>query len=241
MRIPLLAGELCRRQPVAAAGVDAPGDVMVNRAFATRYLSGLSSVVGLHLAAGERRSPPGRIAGVVGDARERGLDQAPAPTVYACLSAPTPTPYFLVRTHVDPLTVAQTVRLKMKELEPQRSVYDIAPLEERIGDAFNQNRLRTALVVLFAVMALSLASVGLYGTLGYVVSVRRREIASLCGLGLSTAITRVLSGMLYGVSPSDPLILSSVVAIVLAVTAVAAFVPSLRAALVQPIEVLREE
>jgi ABC-type antimicrobial peptide transport system permease subunit len=156
----------------------------------------------------------------------------------------------------------------MKELEPGRAVYDIAPVEERIGDAFTQNRLRTLLLVLFAVTALSLACVGLYGTLSYVVNLRRREVglrlalgaartdiirqflvqglrvaalASLCGLMLSLALTRVLSHMLYGVSPSDPVTLSSVIAIVLVVAGLAALVPATRAALVDPMRVLRDD
>jgi putative ABC transport system permease protein len=264
LQIPLLAGEPCRRQPLRAAR-----DVMVNQSLAARYLSGRSSVVGLHLMEdGDRSRPPSRIVGVVGNARERGLDREPGPTVYSCVSAPNPMPNFLVRTRGEPLAVAQAVRLKMKELEPLRSVYDIASLEERIGDAFSENRLRTTVLVLFAATALSLACVGLYGTLSYVVSLRRREVglrlalgaqrseiireflgqglrvagvACLCGLVLSLAFTRVLSNMLYGVSASDAVTLSSVIAIVLVVAGLAALGPATRAALVDPMRVLRGE
>ena len=262
MRIPLVGGERCDHQPLGG-----PRDVLVNRTFASRYLAGWPSAVGLHLSTDDGSSPPARIVGIVGDARERGLDRDPGPIVYTCFSAPNPTPYFLVRTHTEPAALAQAVRLKMKELEPSRAVYDIAPLEERIGDAFTQNRLRTVLLVLFALTALSLACVGLYGTLSYVVNLRRREVglrlalgaarsdiirqflvqglrvaglACVCGLVLSIA-TRALSGMLYGVSPSDPLTLSSVIAIVLVVAALAALVPATRAALVEPMRTLREE
>jgi ABC-type antimicrobial peptide transport system permease subunit len=124
------------------------------------------------------------------------------------------------------------------------------------------------LLVLFAMTALSLACVGLYGTLSYVVSLRRREVglrlalgalrsdiirqfvmqglrvaslACVCGLVLSAAFTRILSGMLYGVSPSDPVTLSSVIGLVLVVAALAALVPATRAALLEPMRVLREE
>jgi putative ABC transport system permease protein len=257
MRIPVVGGERC-----------GPGEVVVNRTFASGYLAGWPSAVGLHLATGDSASPPARIVGIVGDARERGLDRDPGPIVYTCVSAPNPTPYFLVRTHTEPTALAHAVRLKMKELEPSRAVYDIAPLEERIGDAFTQNRLRTMLLVLFAVTALALACVGLYGTLSYVVNLRRREVglrlalgaarsdiirqflvqglrvagvACVCGLVLAIASTRALSGMLYGVSPSDPLTLSSVIAIVLVVAALAALIPATRAALVEPMRTLREE
>jgi len=262
VQIPLMGGELCRRQPAGGAA-----EVMINRAFATRYLSGWPSAAGLHLSAGDRAAAPDRIAGVVGDARERGLDRDPGPIVYSCLSAPNPMPYFLVRTHGDPAAMALTVRLKIKELDALRAVYDIAPLEERIGEAFAQNRLRTLLLVLLAGTALSLACVGLYGTLSYIVTIRRREVglrlalgalrgdivrhflvqgfrvvapACACGLALSAAFARLLSGMLYGVSPADPVTLSSIVAIVLVVTALAALVPAARAATVQPMDVLHD-
>ncbi|RPI52893.1 MAG: FtsX-like permease family protein [Acidobacteria bacterium] len=126
--------------------------------------------------------------------------------------------------------------------------------------------MRTRLLALFAAAALSLTCVGLYGALSYVVGVRRREVglrlalgamrseivrqfvgqglrvagvASACGLLLSIAVTRVLSDMLYGISPTDPTTLAGVIGIVLAVTAVAPLVPALRAALVEPTEALR--
>jgi putative ABC transport system permease protein len=263
MRIPLMEGELCRRR----AGSGGPLDVMVNRTFATRYLAGRSSAVGLELVAGPRAAPV-RVAGIVGDARERGLDREPGPIVYSCVSAPSPFLRFLVRTHVQPSATVEAVRLKVKEREPMRAVYDIAPLEERIGETFTQNRFRTMLLVLFAATALSLACVGLYGTLSYVVSLRRREVglrlalgakrsdvirqflkqglrvagaASVCGVLLSLAFTRVLSGMLFGVSPFDPATLSSVVALVLGVAVGAALIPSMRAAFVDPVQVLRDE
>jgi putative ABC transport system permease protein len=266
MQIPLLAGEQCRRRPTNT--VSTGDEVMVNRTFATRYLSGWASAVGLHVAELNSKSPSSRIVGVVGDAREQGLDRESGPTVYRCASAPNPTPYFLVRTRGEPLAIAQVVRLRMKELESLRSVYDMAPLEQRMGDVFNENRLRTVLLVLFAVTALALACVGLYGTLSYVVSVRRREVglrlalgamrrdiiqqflgqglrvvlvAAGCGLVLSIAMTHLLSGMLFGVSPSDPVTLAGVIGIVLTVTTLAALIPALRAALVEPIRALREE
>lgn len=261
MQIPLVEGERCRPQVPGAAR-----DVVVNQAFATRYLSGWPSPIGLNLT--ERDATEAhRIVGVVGNARERGLDRAPGPTVYYCADW-NPDSYFLVRSRGAPLAIAQAVRLKIRELDPLRSVFDIAPLEERIGDTFTENRLRTVLLVLFAVTALFLACLGLYGTLSYVVSLRRREVglrlalgarrhdiieqfltqglrvvglACVCGLALSFAVTRLLAGMLYGVSPSDPLTLSSVVGLVLVVATLAALVPATRAALVEPMQVLREE
>lgn len=262
LRIARLEGDLCRL-PADARGAS---EVMVNRSFAERYFGG-RSVLGFRLS-WEDASLTGRIVGVVADARELGMDRDPGPTVYACDSASTPFPWFLVRTQGDPLALAGAVRLKLKDLEPLRSVYDIAPLEQRIGDAYEQSRLRTMLLVLFAATALFLACLGLYGTLSYVVSLRRREVglrlalgalrseiirqlvgqslrvvilACVCGLGLAVAFTRVLSGMLYGVSPSDPFTLAGVLGIVLVVGSLAALVPALRASRIEPMRVLREE
>jgi putative ABC transport system permease protein len=173
-----------------------------------------------------------------------------------------------VRTRGEPEAIAQTIRVRMKEMEPLRSVYDVAPLEAQIGEAFAENRLRTQLLALFAAAALALACIGLYGTLSYVVGLRRREvglrlalgalrrqivgtfvgqglrvvvIAAVCGVALSLASGRLLAGMLFGVSPSDPATLAGVVGLVLAVAALAVLVPALRAARVEPMQVLREE
>jgi len=274
MRIPLLGGELCERRPVSSRGAPSRQgfDLMVNRAFAARYLADFPSALGLHLRAYEEgaleaASKPGRIVGVVGDAREQGIDRVPVPTVYTCLSAPLPTPFFLVRTSGDPLAVAGAVRARMKELEPQRSVYDIAVLDERIDGAYALRRLLTLLLVAFSLSALSLAAVGLYGTLSYAVGLRRREVglrmalgalradivrqflgqglrvvglACAGGVGLALALRRVVAGLLYGVSATDAATLLGVVAMVAVVAALASLAPALRAARLDPMRVLRE-
>jgi hypothetical protein len=158
----LLQGEWCARRSVGPSGTPSGHgfDLMVNRSFAHRHLADFSSVVGLHLrslgeGALERESKPGRIVGVVGDAREQGIDRPPVPVVYSCLSAPGPTPFFMVRTSGDALAVVGAVRARMKELEPLRSVYDVAVLDERIDGAYALRRLLTLLLVAFALSALS--------------------------------------------------------------------------------------
>ena len=264
LEIPVLEGRLCRQR-----GAGDEYELMVNRRFADRYFAG-RSVLGMQLAApsGGAGSAAGRVVGIVGDARERGLDRAVAPTVYTCFSAGNPMPVFLVRVRGAGLDRVETMRARLKELEPLRAVYDIAPLTEKIGGAFVQNRLRTALLAAFALAALALACVGLYGTLSYVVGLRRREIglrialgamqenivrqflrralgvvvgASIVGVALALALGRVLSGLLYGVSPADPGTLLSVVGLVLLVAAAAAWWPARRAARVDPMSALREE
>jgi putative ABC transport system permease protein len=263
MRIPILSGELCREEPNSS-------NVLVNRSFASTYLPGLTAI-GHHLALqqpGNTFAPAGEIRGIVGDARETGLNREPGPTVYWCMSAPVPAPFYLVRTRTEPMAMAETLRKKIHEIEPGRSVFDIMPLEAHLGEAFAENRLRTVLLMFFAATAVSLACVGLYGTLSYSVSVRRREVGlrlalgalrgqivkqfllqglgvsflgCVAGWGLAAVFGRALSGMLYGVSPSDATTLSSVVILVLVVAAIASLVPAVRAARVEPMQVLRDE
>lgn len=242
---------------------------MVNRSFAARYFPD-RSVVGLRLDGPWRAAnePPQLITGVVGDAREAGIAVEPLPTVYLCVFTPSATPWYLVRTAGAPAAAAADVRAKLRELEPTRSVYDLAPLEEHIGDSHAENRLRTLLLTAFAATALALTCLGIYGTLSYVVGLRRREvglrvalgaragdivaqfllhalrvvaIAGFVGLALSLAFGRTLSGMLYGVSPSDPTTLLGVVATIATVAALASLLPALRAARVDPMQALREE
>jgi putative ABC transport system permease protein len=258
LRIPLLAGELCRDETSSTG-------VVVNRSFADTYFPG-ATALGHHL---ERPNlPPGEIRGIAGDARESGIDHAPVPTVYWCYGAAQPGTHFLIRTHGAPMAMADTLRRKIREIEPRRSVFDITPLEEHISEAFAQNRLRTFLLAFFALTAVSLACIGLYGTLSYLVNVRRREVGlrlalgamraqivtqflvqglgvallgCAAGLGLAAAFARVLTGMLYGVSPTDSATLAGVVLVVLAVATIASLLPAIRAARLDPIKVLRDE
>jgi ABC-type lipoprotein release transport system permease subunit len=239
---------------------------MVNSVFASRHSLAAPLVGGSIRGGGDVVY---RVAGVVGDAREFALDREPTPTVYPCrLEYATPALSFLLRTHGDPSSIIETVRAKVKEHEPLRAVYDVAPLSERIGNEYTDDRLRTAALGLFAAAALSLACLGVYGTLSYVASLRRREvglrvalgalqghivrqflakalrvvaISCAAGLVLALALSRSISGMLYGVSPMDPLTLTGVVTIVVVVAAFAAFLPALRAARVDPMDALREE
>jgi putative ABC transport system permease protein len=283
MQIPLLAGQLCRdplmeprstpEDPTGMHHVDVTRiEVLVNRSFAATYAHG-SPAVSRHLSvmglAFLKADQAGEIRGIVGDAREEGMNHEPSPTVYWCMSASGPDPFYIVRTRAaQPLTMAATLRQKIQEIEPGRSVFDITPLEERIDDAFAENRMRTVLLAFFASTAIALACIGLYGTLSYSVNVRQREVGLRLALGalrgqitkqfllqglrvtfvgcvvgwaLASAASRMLSEMLYGVSPSDLTTLTSVVVIVLLVAAIASLIPAVRAARLDPMQVLREE
>jgi putative ABC transport system permease protein len=262
LRIPLLAGEPCR------ARADFATTLVVNRSFADAYFSG-SSAIGHHLTLENfGYTAPAEIVGISADARESGLDHAPVPTVYWCTPVAEPGTYFLIRTHNAPMTLAESIRRKIQQIEPMRSVFDIAPLDQHFSDALAENRLRTVLLSFFAATAIALACVGLYGTLSYSVTLRRREVGlrlalgaerasiathfltralSVCAIGciigslLAAAGSRFIASMLYGVSPSDATTFASVFLAVLFVAAAASLIPAIRAARLDPMQVLREE
>jgi putative ABC transport system permease protein len=261
MHIPLVTGDLCREDSDNL-------QVLVNRSFTNSYAAN-SNWIGTHLQIpGSTFVATGEIRGVVGDARESGMNREPSPTVYWCMTAPEPDPHYLLRTATAPMAMAETIRQKIHELEPGRSVFEIMPLEEHLDAAFAENRLRTVLLSFFAATAVALACVGLYGTLSYSVNIRRREVGlrlalgalrgqilkhflmeglgvsfvgCIAGWGLAAASGRLLSGMLYGVSPSDLTTLSAVVFLVLLVATLASLLPAIRAARVEPMRVLRDE
>lgn len=262
MRIPLLQGEACRKESTTS-------DVLVNRSFVRLYLNDTSAVGhNLTSAAGSSIPIQGMIRGVVGDAREEGLNISPVPTVYFCFSAPNPFPNYLVRTYGDPMSMADTIRRRMRELEPQRSVFAIAPLQQELDDAYIENRLRTLLLSAFAMTALLLACIGIYGTLNYLARLRQREMGVRLALGavrsqiirhfldlgmrvtvvgvaagfaISLVTNRLLTHMLYGVSPFDAETYVIVVSTILVVAVLASLFPAWRAAHVDPISILRQD
>jgi putative ABC transport system permease protein len=262
LRIPVLEGEGCRY-------TEGSTGVAVNRSFVRQYFSTMPAL-GHHLVFGANTPFPltGEIRGIVADAREQGLNAEPMPTVYWCVSAANPNRHYLIRTRGDPMAMADTLRRAILQIEPSRSVYDLMPLQAHINDAFAEERLRTILLSMFALTAVSLACIGLYGTLTYLITLRHREIGlrlalgamrsqittrylsqglkvaligCACGLVMAAASARLLSGMLYGVSSFDARTVAGVIVLVLFVAGFAALVPALRASRTDPMNALREE
>jgi len=261
MQIPILAGNPCEDTGNSTA--------VVNRSFASTYFA-QHSALGHHVALAESSQYPlnGEVRGIAADAREQGLNSEPIPTVYWCGSIAFPGTYYALRTHAEPMALADSVRHTIHSVEPSRSVFDIQPLAQRLSASFAEDRLRATLLSMFALTAISLACLGLYGTLSYFVTMRRREIGLrlalgalqrqvalhfltrgllVCGLGciagllLAMASVRLLSGMLYGVSRFDRITFGSVVILVLLVATGATLIPAARAACTDPMGVLREE
>ncbi len=262
LRIPVLHGASCTNETSWATAV-------VNRSFAESF-SPDQNLIGTHInwASNPYGTAPAEIRGVVGDARENGITHAALPTVYWCANNPNMSPNFLVRTYGDPQSSARAIRLAIHKIEPARSVFDIVPLTQIISGAAAMNRLRTWLLSLFALLAVSLASIGLYGTLSYLVSLRGREVGlrialgavpqqilgiflkqglgvamlgCVAGLALAVGLSKVLTGMLFDVSPTDSMSYITVAALVLIIAAIASVLPALRAARLDPMKALREE
>ncbi len=164
--------------------------------------------------------------------------------------------------------MAETIRRTIHQLEPARSVFAIRPLTDHLSDSFAEDRLRTILLSFFGVTAISLACLGLYGTLSYFVAVRRREVGVRLALGalrhqiasrflweglriagigcavgllMAAASSRLLSGMLYGISSLDAVTFCGVVVLVLAVAVLSTLIPAGNASRTDPMQALREE
>jgi predicted lysophospholipase L1 biosynthesis ABC-type transport system permease subunit len=243
--------------------------MIVNKSFADRYF-GQTPAIGhsIQTPATSAFQLSAIIRGIVADARDDGLNTAPAPTVYWCLSAPDPSPWFLIRIHGSPMALAQTLRLKLHQVEPSRSVFGISPLQDHISDSLAENRLRTVVLTFFAGTAISLACLGLYGTLSYLGRMRRREmglrlaigatrsqivaillvqglrivgIGSIAGLAMGLAASHLIQGMLYAITPTDPETYAAIVLLIVVVATGACLGPAFRAATTDPAKVLREE
>jgi putative ABC transport system permease protein len=265
LRIPILQGETCSGDPAAPLFAGA----LVTRAFADRFFPGESPIGHAFTSQGMPPDRQTRIIGVVADVRENGLLKDPEPLIYYCSFNPYwPDPFFIVRTAgAHPATV-NDMRSAMRDIEPGRAVYSVRPLADVLVESTSQQRINTLLLAAFAVTALTLASMGLYGVLSQLVAGRQREIgvrmalgarpiqivtsviaqaATATGLGIAAglagafALAGFMATLLFGITIHDPLTFA-VVPIVLALVATAtSLVPARRAARLDPVHALRAE
>jgi predicted permease len=262
--IPLLAGRACRDN------IDTnPQESVISRQFAERFFPN-ESPIGHILQTGRGAATNSTlIVGVVENARDTNRTEQPEAVAYWC-TAPGfwPDPIFLLKTQGPPMALANTLREKIKRIEPARAVYDIAPLDEQLSLGMTEHKLQTVLLSLFGLSALLLAAVGLYGVLGFYVSQRTREIGLrvalgarpaqifsqifqqgalmtvagvMAGLTAGAALTKLIVGLLYGVSRWDSLSFFGAPVLLTVVAALAIWIPSRRAMRVDPIVALREE
>ncbi|MFN2564674.1 MAG: ADOP family duplicated permease [Gemmatimonadaceae bacterium] len=217
------------------------------------------------------RFPRLRVVGVVADERFTGLDQPPIVEVYQLSAQVTERgseKYLVVRSDADPLALAAAVRREVRALDPYQPVAEVATMSQLVHVALAERRFGTALLGAFAALALTLAAVGLYGVVSYSVAQRRPELGVRMALGASSrrvlalvlrqglrpalagavaglagalVLTRLMTNMLFGVAPTDPLTMLAVACVLIAVAAVASLLPARRAARVHPAEALRSD
>jgi ABC-type antimicrobial peptide transport system permease subunit len=215
------------------------------------------------------------VVGVVGDVRHRGLDAEPRPEIYlpyAQFPAGTGTPQrtlrIVLRSDGDPVHLTGALRAATAELDPDLPVTEIQTMEEALGAWAAERRLTMMLVGGFALLALALGAVGVYGVMAHLVVQRTREIgirialgalpreilglvfsqgAWLAGLGIvaglagAFAATRLLASLLFGVSPTDPATFLGTATALAVVAGVASLLPALRAVRTDPVDALRAE
>lgn len=224
--------------------------------------------IGEQIRIGSENAPLRTVVGVVRDTRYRELTNV-RPTVYLPREQFPSTPgYLAIRTGGDPEKIGIMVRHAGKQAWPGASFPSIQPLSAYASEPLARPRFAAALFAAFAVVALLLASVGLYGVMGAYVLQRTREIGirmalgaqrgrvlravlergmvlALTGVGIGVAValalTRLLTSILYGVSPTDPLTFFAVAILLAGLSLLASYLPARRATRVDPVVVLREE
>jgi putative ABC transport system permease protein len=244
--------------------------VIVNEELARRQWPG-QNPVGKRLRVNEVNKPWLTVVGVVGNVRTQWRDpdffqEFYLPyTQYPWELAPR---HLIVRTAVNPTAMAAAIQREIGALDKDQPVSSVRTLEEVVAEAVGPQRFAMILLGAFAVLALVLASVGIYGVMAYSVSQRTHEIGirmalgargsnvlgmvvgealvlTLTGAGLglagALALTRLLSSLLYNVRPTDPLTLALVSLALLGVSALASYIPARRATRVDPMVALRYE
>jgi len=248
---------------------NSPQVMVVSSAFVSRYFPNQDPIGRRIMFDGEAKTPR-EIIGVVADVRRNGLDENVQPEMYVSdIQNPERRMNLVVRTEArDASQLTPAVRAEVKAFDPKQIIWRAQTLDELLSTSVAPRRFNMLLLGIFAGVALVLAAVGLYGVMSYSVSWRTREIGIRMALGAKRAdvlrlvvrqgmtmtligvalglvgafsISRVLRGLLYGVSSTDPLTFIVVSVVLLAVALLACLVPARRATRVDPIIALRTE
>jgi putative ABC transport system permease protein len=247
---------------------EAPGVALVNEAMARKYFPG-EDPLGKRIVLD--RTPPRalEIVGVVADLRYVTPELAPFPEIYASyLADPWHHMSLAVRASGDPARLVSAVRAELLKMDRDVPLANVKTMEQYVADSVSPQRFSASLLTLFACAALALAALGVYGVVSGSVAQRTREIGIrvalgargrdvlrmvvwqgmwlalagvAVGLAASLALTRLMSGLLYGVSATDPLTFAAVSLLLAAVALLACLVPARRATKVDPMVALRYE
>jgi putative ABC transport system permease protein len=265
LRIPLLRGRIFTRQDAAAG---APMLAVIDAAFARQHFPG-EDPIGRGLEIGNGADGFFEIVGIVGDVHYDGLEAVADPTMYVLTSQDMfGSLAVLVRAEGDIQTVAGDVRAVLREIDPNVPAALMNALPNIVSDSLDERRFSVLLLGVFAVVALFLAAVGLYGVLSYSVSRRSQEMGvrlalgatpshllrlmvshglaltvagALVGLACALPLTRLIETMLFGVTRFDPASYAVTAMVLVAVGAAACYVPARRAMRLDPIVALRTE
>ncbi|MDQ3585381.1 MAG: ABC transporter permease [Acidobacteriota bacterium] len=264
MSIPIVKGREFGDRDTATA----PGVSLVNETFARRYFPN-EDPLGKRIKRRGDDNDWTTIVGVVGDVRQLGLDMEPrAEMFFSYQQSPVPFMNIAVRTATDPATLATAVRQEVWAVNPNQPVANVSTMNELLANSAARTRFNTLLLSLFALIALTLASVGIFGVMSYTVTQRTREIGVrmalgaqrsdvlrlvirqgmiLAGLGIviglaaALALTRLMTSLLYGVSATDPATFTGIALLLAGVALVACYIPARRATKVDPMVALRYE
>jgi putative ABC transport system permease protein len=264
LRIPLRRGRLFSGADTAMS----PRVALINETMARRIFPG-QDPLGQRLRMGVDDKVVREIVGVVGDVRHYGLDQPVTMQLYEpCAHRPWDAMTFLLRAAERPDTLAPAARRAILAIDPGQPVSEVRTLQAIVDLSTAQRRFTLVLLALFALVALVLASVGLYGVVAYSVTQRTHEIGVRMALGAqrgeilalvlrqgmgmalwgvlagllgAAALARVMSGLLFGVSARDPITFATTVLILTTVALGATWLPARRATRVEPTSALRYE
>lgn len=267
MRIPLRSGREFAAEDNAPT---APMRFVVSEAFVRKFIDEGREALGTRLQALMNPvNPFGEIIGVVGDVREATLDKPPVPTLYYVYDKwAFPYMNLVIRADGDPLALADPIRRIVTRLDPAQPIANVTVLEDAIADTVARQRFSAALLSAFSLLSLLLACVGIYGVLAYSVSQRTREIGVRMALGArpgrilrlivhtgarmiliglavglagALAVSRLIESLLFGVGPRDLTTFIVVALILAAVALIAATLPAIRAARLDPTRALRAD
>ena len=242
----------------------APPVAIINEAAVRRWFKDRDPIGQQVLMSGVERE----VVGIVGDVRQRHPGQPIAPQLFTPYAQRTArTVRIVVRSATDPIALAPSIRAEIRALDPNLAITDFTPLEQLVARSVARNRFYTALLALFAGVALALAATGIFGVMSYTVAQRAKEISirmalgaragqvlraivgravtlaaagAILGVGGSLALGRVIESELFGVRFFDPLTLTGVVLLLFVCAVVASLLPARRAAALDPASALRE-